>query len=347
MRGRQKFAAVIGRYHQWPAAVGRNDKHSLSPWHTLSCQPRTNYAAVLPECVNDSQLWCRGRQLAEAWSKLPMKTPAGWYPNPDGSPSERYWDGGRWTNDQRTPRTFSPRGSHEILRPASRPGESSPPYAGNPHVGGPHDRRQTVGSGHLGHWPPQPGPVERGSNRWMIGVAIFAVALCLALTSFAEWGRLSYAASDGGYGSLKVSATLSGFGGVSVDVPGIKDSTERGFVEHREASALEAEGPNAPGVAALALGLLMAGSAWLFLQNRHRLRAMIVIVVAAATSLINGLWRMVDVRGMFNDPADWSTAHYSAGFGLVAATVAAFALMGLGITAVVLERRSDSSPRAE
>ncbi|WP_245008670.1 hypothetical protein [Mycolicibacterium farcinogenes] len=177
-------------------------------------------------------------------------------------------------------------------------------------------------------------------------MAIFAVALGLALTSFAQWGRLSYAASDGGYGSLKVSATLSGFGAVSVEVPGIKDSSERGFVEHQEASALEAEGPNAPGVAALVMGLLMAGSAWLFLQNRHRLRALIVIVIAAAASVINGLWRMADVRGMFNDPAGWSTAHYSAGFGLVAATVAAFALMGLGVTAFVLERRRDSSPSA-
>ncbi|MFV8161039.1 hypothetical protein ACNQVK_02705 [Mycobacterium sp. 134] len=177
-------------------------------------------------------------------------------------------------------------------------------------------------------------------------MAIFAVALGLALTSFAEWGRLSYAASDGGYGSLKVSATLSGFGAVSVEVPGIKDSSERGFVERQEASALEAEGPNAPGVAALVMGLLMAGSSWLFLQNRHRLRALIAIVVAAAASVINGLWRMADVRGMFNDPAGWSTAHYSAGFGLVAATVAAFALMGLGVTAFVLERRRDSSPGA-
>lgn len=24
---------------------------------------------------------------------------SGWYPNPDGTPTERWWDGQQWTND--------------------------------------------------------------------------------------------------------------------------------------------------------------------------------------------------------------------------------------------------------
>ncbi|WP_085191691.1 DUF2510 domain-containing protein [Mycolicibacterium doricum] len=60
-----------------------------------------------------------------------MKTPAGWYPNPDGSPSERYWDGGRWTNDQRTPRTSAP-GAHTRY--------SDPPHARVNH----HPRTQAI-----------------------------------------------------------------------------------------------------------------------------------------------------------------------------------------------------------
>lgn len=32
-----------------------------------------------------------------------MTAPAGWYPDPEGRPDERYWDGSAWTNEFRAP----------------------------------------------------------------------------------------------------------------------------------------------------------------------------------------------------------------------------------------------------
>ena len=32
-----------------------------------------------------------------------MTAPAGWYPDPEGRPDERYWDGTAWTNEFRAP----------------------------------------------------------------------------------------------------------------------------------------------------------------------------------------------------------------------------------------------------
>ena len=40
-----------------------------------------------------------------------MTTPAGWYPDPDGSGGQRYWDGSTWT-EHRAPATPEPAGEH-------------------------------------------------------------------------------------------------------------------------------------------------------------------------------------------------------------------------------------------
>jgi len=106
------------------------------------------------------------------------------------------------------------------------------------------------------------------------------------------------------------------FGAVTVFVPGIKDSVQRSFVEDKEARALEAESPKVPGIAVLTVGAAMALAAWIYLKTRHRFRAALTITILAILGLINGLWRLTNVRGMFNDPAGWSHANYSPGFGL-------------------------------
>lgn len=255
--------------------------------------------------------------------------PAGWYDNPDGSGSQRWWDGSQWTSHRRDPVRGVDGGPGYDPGPQGRRDPSPgfhPPY-----------RPMPVPQGLL----PDPAPVERGSNRWIVGLAMLITSVVLALTSFGEWANLTYTASDGSYGQLKVSAALSGFGSVSVDVSGISNTAQRGFVERQEAEALEAEDPQVPGVAVLTVGLLMAGAAWAFLQSRRRLGASIVIIVLSTLGLINGLWRIANVRGMFNDPAAWSSANYSPGFGLMVATIAALALVGLGVTALILERREN------
>ena len=35
----------------------------------------------------------------------PSQTPAGWYPDPNGGPQQRYWDGARWTEHYAAPAT--------------------------------------------------------------------------------------------------------------------------------------------------------------------------------------------------------------------------------------------------
>ncbi len=186
---------------------------------------------------------------------------------------------------------------------------------------------------------PGPGPVERGSTRWTVGIAMLALSVVLALTSFTEWAHMTYAGSSSSSGQVKVSAAMSGFGSVSVTVPGIQGAAQRHAAERGEAAALEAEGPNAPGIAVLTIGLLMAAAALAYLRTPRRAAAAGVVVGLSALGLMNGIWRIANPRQMFNDPAGWNSAHYSPGFGLVVATVVSLALIGLGVYALVLERR--------
>jgi len=52
-------------------------------------------------------------------------TPAGWYPNPDGSQSNRYWDGAQWTDHIGPANTPPPPPAYTAPTPAS-----PPPYQG-------------------------------------------------------------------------------------------------------------------------------------------------------------------------------------------------------------------------
>lgn len=223
----------------------------------------------------------------------------GWYTDPGNDGGQRYWDGAAWTEYRAVPVTTG-----------------IPPTTSL-----------------------DPAPVERGSNRWLIGVAMLIASAVVVIAAFTEWSHMTYSASDQHSGQLTVSVALSGFGSVSVSVPGIRDTEQRQSVEQREADALEAEGPNAPGIAVLTIGLVMAGAALAYLRTRRRMAAAGVIAALSGLGLMNGVWRIANPREMFNDPAGWSAAHYSAGFGLIVFTFAAVVLVGLGATALVLERR--------
>ena len=256
---------------------------------------------------------------------MAMTHPAGWYPSPDGMPVERFWDGMQWTPHQRaTSAGSAPFGVPSVGQGAQT---ALPPVA---------PFRAAV----------DVNPIEKGTNRWLVGAAMLVVSMALALSSFFDWAHLTYAAADGHGGAMKVSAELSGFGAVTVDVPGIMDSDERRFVESKEAAALEAEGPRVPGISVLTVGTLMAVAAWAYMKNRHRFRAALAIIAIAVLGVINGIWRLTNVRGMFNDPVGWSQANYSAGFGLIAATATAFLLVALGVSAIILEQSSSNSATA-
>lgn len=256
-----------------------------------------------------------------------MTAPAGWYSNPDGSPGSRCWDGHQWAPHNPPSATGLTHGSHD----SPSFGRSEPQqWPQSPAGGWAANTNAVSGADSL----------DRGTSRWIVGLAALIVAGVLGLTAFTEWGHITYAASDGQSGQLTVSAALSRFGTVSVTVPGISNSTERRRVEAADEEALSAAEPKPPGWPVLVVAALLAGSAAAYLRTRHRTAAASVIIVLSTLGLMNGLWRITNVRGMFNDPAAYDSASYSPGFGLVAATVVALALVGLGVTALVLERRA-------
>ncbi|MFD0891413.1 DUF2510 domain-containing protein, partial [Streptosporangium algeriense] len=54
---------------------------------------------------------------------MTTQTPAGWYPDPYGSPLLRWWDGNQWT-DATHPRDTSPQG--QAAPPAQPTGQTGP-----------------------------------------------------------------------------------------------------------------------------------------------------------------------------------------------------------------------------
>ncbi|GAC1644343.1 MAG: hypothetical protein NVS4B6_17340 [Mycobacterium sp.] len=99
-------------------------------------------------------------------------TPAGWYPDPDGSGGQRYWDGSSWT-EHRSPATPEPA---EPTAPAETPGSEQttsgvplPPAGGH---SGAHRAPESEAAPEATHEPepeyePQPGPsaiIDPGSS---------------------------------------------------------------------------------------------------------------------------------------------------------------------------------------
>ncbi len=144
-----------------------------------------------------------------------MSQPAGWYTNPDGTPSQRFWDGARWTHEVR-PRPGAPSPAGSVGGPAgpAGPGALDPdptaaastagPGSGEPSGGGGGlDRTVTVGGApstgpgagpHQGPTPgPGPAPDPAGTQGGSIG-ELFALLFDFGLQrSFtAGTARLGY-----------------------------------------------------------------------------------------------------------------------------------------------------------
>lgn len=68
-------------------------------------------------------------------SQTPQTPPAGWYPDPSGTPGERFWDGQAWSQATRDPQPSSsfeqaPQSGH-----AAQPGSYAQAPGGQPHPG--------------------------------------------------------------------------------------------------------------------------------------------------------------------------------------------------------------------
>src|SRR5690349_23884053 len=70
-------------------------------------------------------------------------TPAGWYPDPDGTGGQRYWDGAAWT-EHRSPAVEAPQPASEPAAP-SQPAVSEQPTAVVPTITPP---SEPVGGAH-------------------------------------------------------------------------------------------------------------------------------------------------------------------------------------------------------
>lgn len=186
-----------------------------------------------------------------------------------------------------------------------------------------------------------PGLVEKGDTRWALGIALSVLAGVLALCVFGTFASLTYSASDGSNGYLKVKNSIDGFGSVSASVPGLSDKAQRNFVERQEKLALEAEAGSEgmSGLPILLCALVIGGAAIAYLQNRRRELALIAAMGGSAIALLIGLWRLSNPRGIFGDPVGWDSARISPGFALIFATFIALVTLGLSITTYILERR--------
>ncbi len=170
-----------------------------------------------------------------------------------------------------------------------------------------------------------PNAVQRGSGRWVTGVAMLVGGAVLILSTLLVWGRTT---SDG------YAIAMSGLGQVSVHGP---NSTLTSFLEEQ----LQGEvGPAVfnPGIWTALVGVLSIFGGLAYLWTARRSEASIVVAVACGVDFLACISNATSLGSMMGDVSDSDS--YTIGFGLLLACALTLILVALAVTAFVLERIS-------
>ena len=97
-----------------------------------------------------------------------------------------------------------------------------------------------------------------------------------------------------------------------------------------------------PGIWAVIVGLIAIVAGAAFLWTQWRSQTALTVAIVGGIELLVCMGNVISVGAMMGNPAS-SAGEYAIGFGLLLACAVTLVLVGLGITAFVLERISISS----
>lgn len=253
-----------------------------------------------------------------------MTTPLGpgWYDDPDGSPdAERRWDGQNWTPERR--RKPTQRAPRPPVAPYSAPTLTQPAYE---YPTGPAEAPIPLQPA----WTPAANLRRPLGWHDMIAIALGLCGIALMATVFMEWGRAREIVSVRGDAAV---ARLS--------FPGVGDVRVSFSSSNVVGEIRNIDGPpntNA-GWPAILFGVLVIMTAVAYWQLNKRLALAIAAIVLGSIAITVFVYQLTDLRRVFGDQPDFGDADFSPGLGLLGACVLAFAIVGIGITALVRERR--------
>lgn len=184
-------------------------------------------------------------------------------------------------------------------------------------------------------WPRRdtgPARVQRGSPRWIAGLAIVVAGLLLVVSVFLDWGHIAFGPRSNSIAQVAV----SGAGTVSVTMP----QGGREFERYAGKSLEHVVSHSGLWVAVIGVLIVAAGAAYLWLLPREE--AALAVAVLAGIGFVSCLSGALNVRRSLGEALGLAYGHYSLGFGVVVACTMTVVLMALGVAAFVLDRTAAS-----
>jgi hypothetical protein len=156
------------------------------------------------------------------------------------------------------------------------------------------------------------------------GLAIVILGAALLLSTFLDWGSTTL--SD-------YTMTMNGFGSVHVSGP---DHSMSSFMQQQLEDEVESA-VHSPGVWVALFGVVAIAAGAAFMWTAWRTPASIAVMVLGGIAFLVCIGNLINLAAMMGNTASYG-GDYRVGFGLLAACALTLALIGVGITAFVLER---------